>query len=135
MSRRQILAGLATMAAGTGGTGAQALALPADDARLLTLSAAMTPLLEREEAAYAILAPLEAQEDDTAAHALVDAAVAETKAALRVLASVPAAGLTGLAVKALWAAHVLEEDWTDPCGLPDSLRADIARLVPAAVTS
>ena len=135
--RRRLLTGVATAAAsGLVETEASALALPADDARLMLLHAEMIHLRAKEDASWAVLGPMRVgDEGEPAAYAVANAAMDAAADAARALAAAPAVGMAGLAVKAAWALYAQEHRWGDQCGLPESLRADIARLVPAAVVA
>lgn len=135
MSRRKILAGLAAVAVGAAsGLEAKASPLPANDALLLRLQAELGPIVARENAAYEAKGWAATSEAEATAQAVADAAFEEWFDIILRMASIPAEGLTGLAVKAAHACRALEGGDTVADGeLADSLKADIARLVPGAV--
>ncbi|MCR0985866.1 hypothetical protein [Roseomonas populi] len=102
MSRRSILAGVAAVAgAGIAGEGAPALSLPANDARLLALKAALARAGQWHE-----LCAIDAGRDFTSSEAQAVAEAAQEsaldawEAVLFQMAETPAAGMVGVAVKA-----------------------------------
>ncbi|MCR0980626.1 hypothetical protein [Roseomonas populi] len=137
MSRRQILAGFASAAVGLGGVGAQSRPLPANDARLLALKAALARADQWHE-----LCALDAGRDFTSsvaqavAEAAQESALDAWEAVLFQMAETPAAGMVGVAVKAEQVAlAVCAGSSAGEKALAESLRADLARLVPGVVTA
>jgi len=139
VSRRAILAGLVTVAAGgIGGTGARALALPTNDARLLELARELAKAWKRD-AEWSAVEDAACTSGDTAAGAQADTArnsawddVVRLHTAI---AALPAFGLAGIAVKVAVVAKAIEPGFSPAeSAVGNSLRTDLARLVPGVAS-